>query len=1220
MLHHISILSGNLNLSRTATVLMIALVSLSIPAGAWDTKEYEPKGVGEKDKWQSVYLCLDGSHEECAINEHELLSNRALALVSPDNPWLIGSQTDFYTLDMNAEIFRPELKGIGESKYITKHSELDLEQRLLPPIPHFAGLPDFSYTVYDWANKNQICPSLAENHQDVKNCHVFSEWHGARLNASHFGDQAVKSYKRMHNIALQLAKRARAMREAAEAKGDATVEYHKDAIREAEYLALMYEASGQHFLSDRWATGHMFDRWGAPELLAGEYDDPELMQLAGALTGILHGHQSFTNQHDPLSSPTWKTIKPTDDKETIELVIPEWRFPRGDRTYPGVGDYRLSDMEVKEYTTSFYSGQSQTFDFVTSLYLGENRTFDLPVDTQEEWILDCLSSGYYEVIDSFGGEDLKYGIDEVELDFQGSYKPHEMCFRPRVTNKAMLQGWDQPLLSSFLLEDGNTIFATARIYILGETLDNLSRSVMNYYGMGPKERASISSFSSNLLIQAGRDPNGIGIAEGGIGNLGDIKTGNNYPIASYFEPQDITKLSDTLHPRGKDKQAVFGLFNRAGADFMCEKSPEILETLRGSSKTEDRALCRVLAGRLYRGTKTDYEGPQKERASVDFEIDKTEVSPLCDIVPEVFAEKSFEPRRLPAGYVGWGQAYDGEEKAIGPYAAGEKRITNQSVSNWCDKIPVLHLLPELMDQENDIVGRVSGANHLVTLNGDGLGNEQGRLLLGADRKNAVSVSDIVSWTDDRIQFRLGDLYDSLPFEDAGLKMEPEARVIYAFIDRVPGNDEIPDSQKSLGRFGLLDQGPQVVGLKIQQSAETLLNYERALNQDGVRDAVGTYSTFTPIAPGQAKVSVVFDTDMDIETYRLEARIGSIIIDLTPETPTLWTGDLDIPEGLQYEVLVGYHDVRVILRAPNQPLRSISSAAAQTNESSLFALIDQTPIYLQRVAINGPEGLIYDAVWQESEISSDDRGGRVLNVTTRLKAPEDGKGTLSLTFSDHLDKRPDVRLGGRAVFMKENDGRWTGVIDFTTLSELPIASKVYDIIVGIEDWSAKGLDADPRSASKLPDPPEKIKSPVWRGYEAQKFGGPTLIGGADKWHYISAADTIEPADLEGLWASRDYNCGTDRGLFEEARVKAFGHRLMAVKTIGDPCIGAGQETWGGFLDRDKILGFVNQLEDNDRRDILSIPSTIDVISADELIIIPNDGSTRMTFKRVSPASD
>ena len=796
-----------------ATLIAIASTLFLL---AWDTKEFHPKDADEKNKWQSIYLCLNGQHFFCARNEHEQVSNDALKRASPANPWLIGGRTDFYTYDLNASYFRKDLAGLGNEEYILSEDENELERRLLPPVPHFAGLPDFSYTLYDWANKNQFCPALPDDHPDKANCHVFEGWHAARLNASHFGTQATKSYQRMHAIALSHARRAASLRQAANIDA-ATLKHHEETIREAEYLALAYEAVGHHFLSDRWAIGHMFDRWGAPEYLDGVYDDPRGAKLAGVLTGILHGHESVSGLPDALSSP---------ELDSGILIVPNWRFPPESddpelvvsataETYPGVGDYRYEDMNDGGFGAEYtYLSEIEFEPLPNSGSLPSSgvpmiraRDFRLDVIAQREWMMSCLASGYGEVIRTFGSnESGGYGIDKMQLSPSGMAVQSPKCFTPRATNIAIAQGWE---LNSMIvnLGIGQGVFSTmARTVLLpyADILIEGGQEAKLGARLTPAERASLVRFTAKVRRRAREAPYGTDLAEGGFGKFGKISTGDKYLVASYFEPENSDDLPVRV-PNGRDKEGLFGVFNRAGSDFVCDQSEDILFDIRESQAPADQHVCQLVAQRLYEGTWEDYSGAQSELQSANFAEDKTKVSPVCSLVrPELsFAKSSDMPQRLHPGYVPWSPAI-GNQGGQGPYSSADTKLSNQSVANWCHRVPVLDYSSGDEALQNDVVARFEEDDEEIVLSGRHFGETKGTVRLGGALPRAVPVSNITSWSDTEIRFVLGEQKSQMGFEKFESASGEEYEETFVFIERHNDSNSLYNL-RSAGRFSLRKQ-------------------------------------------------------------------------------------------------------------------------------------------------------------------------------------------------------------------------------------------------------------------------------------------------------------------------------------------------------------------------------------------------------------------------------
>lgn len=163
-------------------------------------------------------------------------------------------------------------------------------------------------------------------------------------------------------------------------------------------------------------------------------------------------------------------------------------------------------------------------------------------------------------------------------------------------------------------------------------------------------------------------------------------------------------------------------------------------------------------------------------------------------------------------------------------------VSNQFIADWCDGVPILGLLPDTADAVEDVLARVTDASQLVTVKGVDLGDKQGKLRLGQDEGKALQIKDILSWSDKSIQFHLGEQCSTLVFKDAGFPQEPKSRVIYAFVGRAAAQDDLASARKSVGRFAVVDQGPEVVQVKITQAAVPKIEYLR-LNTDAGREPV-----------------------------------------------------------------------------------------------------------------------------------------------------------------------------------------------------------------------------------------------------------------------------------------------------------------------------------------------------------------------------------------------
>ncbi len=179
-------------------------------------------------------------------------------------------------------------------------------------------LPDFSWALWDWASGNQLCPPFPW--WDAGDCHVFKTHMGA-LNSSHFPPQSESFYAWYHDLAMARAAECRAMladllggadppdrcqAPVVVGAGDA-VDRLGHHVQACEQEAMLLEGVAQHYLQDTWSMGHMWHRWGGPEiddwLIEPDWTNPRAVAaVVGALSGTMHGAKSML---DPLLPGTW---------------------------------------------------------------------------------------------------------------------------------------------------------------------------------------------------------------------------------------------------------------------------------------------------------------------------------------------------------------------------------------------------------------------------------------------------------------------------------------------------------------------------------------------------------------------------------------------------------------------------------------------------------------------------------------------------------------------------------------------------------------------------------------------------------------------------------------------------------------------------------------------------------------------------------------------------
>lgn len=651
---------------RRVFATLIVLLSLPTAARAWDTRTATHQGTGTpQTEWTSVYL-----HEGAKLeNEHTALSNlafRALGIAPAVSPL-------DHVVDLNASLFRAD--QIGETRY-GDAPETDVEERALPLPGQFSGLPDYSYSIYDWANKNVLCPVIPEGVGQYERCHQFLGWMGA-LNANHFGSQARATYEHYHQVALALAARAKDLREnLSEVEGG--LENHRDYVLEREYEALAFEGLAQHFLQDRYSLGHMWERWSTSDyddLLTNETNRIEDSAFVAVVAGLLHGHQGVTKLPDPMCSPVVNTGLdpfPLELISTLQLVTPSEWTPDDAIYYGGVGDYRLQDA----LDGTFYG-------------------VPIEVSAQVERMVDCLALSWDEVIRAFGEQSPgAHGAHQIRLTRTFSDPQRAICRRDGwATNQAMFDG----LAKGLPLDGTSAVIALLENDITGPILF---------------DRRSVTELYFRLAAAAAKAPRGTDMARGGLGKVQTGRPGNEaQPVAGFVEPPNFARLPRRQDDYGggeypgRDQETLMGFFNRAHAETWCETSEAMLQPLRASDEKSDREVCAYLADRLYRGTIPGASSPVVEtRRGLSGPIE-----PICALIsnagPEIegLIDRDAYPYFIHPGYVG-----EPDQRALPRYGHD---FSLDSVANWCDRVPLLETTPD------GVAGFASTTGDRVTLVG-----------------------------------------------------------------------------------------------------------------------------------------------------------------------------------------------------------------------------------------------------------------------------------------------------------------------------------------------------------------------------------------------------------------------------------------------------------------------------------------------------------------------
>jgi len=850
-------------------------------AAAWETET--PRENTPQD-WQSLYASFPVKTDTNLAwnnNEHARLAHMALKKLGLAKLYSIGGPS-LTAIDLNASLFRRALKKRGV--YIKNAPASPLEERLLPPPVHFAGLPDISYTMYDWINKNAFCPPgiPSRNGKPADKCHAFKGWMGA-LNSSHFGTQAGLWYRHLHAVALDLAGRAREMREKMQKHGPETVAAYKDYLKEAEYEALAFEGYAQHFLQDRWSMGHMWERWNAADydqLVFKTYYDNFETAIA---SGLMHGSQSITGAPDPLSSPYLNPLKGRGLGWVRKLfgksayIIPTWRHAGAKGMDPTRAEILQRDGGLSLDTTPHTGvGDNRVEDMLDHLYGKEFSYPDKPLEVgiQKQNLLRCTMGGWVDVIKGFGldRESGGYGVNGVTLPTGARGLSEDVnltigCFDNWATNRSMALAWTD-LYATF----GS--FARIAIgFVEDKTTALLGKRFLK------NNRISGVKVTWRVWRHAMTNPDGTDLARGAIGSYGQVKQGGKYrALPSYIEPKNLEDLPEGPGRNGRDKEAVFGFFNRAHTDWWCNEGLADLDGWRGSDDKAEQAACRLVADRYYAGTDRAYQGIRKETRTVDGSATGKRLVPVCSMYNREVPDAGYSERlpvTLAPGYV------------AEPYKRSADNFSTQSIANWCGKIPVLDLLPQPENRDEDLVALVREQKDNILLEGQNLGDKPGRLILG----DAIIIkkSDILEWDRMHILFRL----------DKNRKFEEKDYPV-----KITRSDKVSSVGRFFIRIKKKPPKPEPPALDISgcwKGTTTFGTGFISLFQSGHEVIATVPLEEAYMKPGTERVEVVYSGTFDPPHLTLSHRAK----DFTAIDPLLWRYRVDTYPQKQRDALLAF---------------------------------------------------------------------------------------------------------------------------------------------------------------------------------------------------------------------------------------------------------------------------------------------------------------------------
>jgi hypothetical protein len=378
-------------------------------------------------------------------------------------------------------------------------------------VPAMASLPDFSYTLWDWASGNEGCPPDPLN-PDPIDCHNY-ETHIGWLNSNHMVPQAERFYEHLHRLAIE---RAHACRQAFDAIPALHVPRFAPYVRACEKEALVIEAVAQHYLQDSWASGHMWERWGGPEVT--DFGSNRALGFAVAtLAGLIHGAKASLDV-----TPVFSALAPWDDP--LNAPHPDVEFVDGALGTAAGPLAAVGDVFLPELLGTVASG------------------FDLTV--QRRALFGCAIDGvravYAETSQLHGPMSAP---DGTQADLARDVDT-PACWSQRVTNRAVGTGCGvhqghYPSSNPLVLDIGPSGF----VVLLAETqVAPLVAGAPTLPTPLLEEFQADAAYACSLAMALGADPataDGTDLASGGFPAIAGIEPNSHYARGGAADPASL---------------------------------------------------------------------------------------------------------------------------------------------------------------------------------------------------------------------------------------------------------------------------------------------------------------------------------------------------------------------------------------------------------------------------------------------------------------------------------------------------------------------------------------------------------------------------------------------------------------------------------------------------------------------------------------------------------
>ncbi len=403
-------------------------------------------------------------------------------------------------------------------------------------VGELAQLPDFSYALWDWATGHESCP-LDGIGATPESCHGFAT-HMGPVNANHFVPLAGAFYARYHALALGRARECAAERTALGAAATRFEGY----LRDCEIEALAIESVGQHFLQDAWSSGHMWQRWGSPDL--ADFPGPTLEErrsravLVALVSGFVHGSRG------------------------VLQVLPEWAGL-------DVNDALCAPNDGVAFVRNGTATRAIGDDFLALLPANGGRGTEY--NAQSERLYSCAAAGLIAVYTAAGQNHGALAPLDPTLsvvDPTGSE-----CFGQRVTNRAIVAG-----AAIQLRVAGAQVELPVDSRLASMIVPNLARAAGNATvtpALRNQFRLELVRAMSIARITAKDAPDGVQLAEGSLGPLLGAQPNGRFvsrtPLAPYIDPDlPWPGTADLATPSASERAlALARLFHRGHAADWC---------------------------------------------------------------------------------------------------------------------------------------------------------------------------------------------------------------------------------------------------------------------------------------------------------------------------------------------------------------------------------------------------------------------------------------------------------------------------------------------------------------------------------------------------------------------------------------------------------------------------------------------------------------------------